>query len=217
MELLVATLAHSTKGNHEDALTRVRLVVDTVKKAPGIIHVRFYTSRESDTYYFILSSWEDEEFWQKAQELYNPRELLVNSGNELFTAAPEQLVMHYLWGYSRPSAQPTIAAAHIATVRPDQTERIQREWIEALQRQAIQPTLAFAFLARGRNTEALAPSTSAPTIRREHAFSSTFLNLLSWPGETQQKEFYGDQNHRAIRSLLNTMGIVRVLTLEPQS
>ncbi len=38
MELLVATLAHTTKGNHEDALTRVRLVVDTVKKAPGIIH-----------------------------------------------------------------------------------------------------------------------------------------------------------------------------------
>ncbi|SRR6266567_1923710 len=216
MELLVATLAHTTKGNHEDALTRVRLVVDTVKKAPGIIHVRFYTSRESDAYYFILSSWEDEEFWQKAQERYNPRELLVNSGTELFTASPEQWVMHYLWGYSRPSAQPTIAAAHLATVRPDQAERIQREWIEALQRQAIQPTLAFAFLTRGRNAETLASPTTT-TARKEPAFGSTFLNLLSWPGETQQKEFYGDQNYRAIRGLLNTMGIVRILTLEPQS
>ena len=56
MELLVATLAHTTKGNHEDALTRVRLVVDTVKKAPGIIHVRFYTSRESDAYYLSLAA-----------------------------------------------------------------------------------------------------------------------------------------------------------------
>lgn len=216
MELLVATLAHTTRGNNEDALTRVRLVVDTVKNAPGIIHVWFYASRESDAYYFILTSWEDDEFWQKAQERYNPRELLVNSGSELFTAAPEQWLMHYLWGYSRPSVQPTIAAAHLATVRPDQTERIQRDWIEGLQRQAIQPTLAFAFLARGRNTETQASSTNA-FARREHTFSSTFLNLLSWPGETQQKEFYGDPNYRAIRGLLNTMGIVRVLTLEPQS
>lgn len=215
MELLVATLAHTTKGNHEDALTRVRLVVDTVKNAPGIIHVRFYASRESDAYNFILTSWEDEEFWQKAQERYNPKELLVNSGSELFTTAPEQWLMHYLWGYSRPSVQPTIAAAHLATVRPDQTERIQRDWIEGLQRQAVQPTLAFAFLARGRSADA----SPTPTIvaRKEHTFSSTFLNLLSWPGETQQKEFYGDQNYRVIRGLLNTMGIVRVLTLEPQS
>ena len=228
MELLVATLAHTAKGNHEDALARVRLVVDTVKNAPGIIHVRFYASRESDAYYFMLTSWEDEDFWQKAQERYNPKELLVNSGSELFTGAPEQWLMHYLWGYSRPSAQPTIAAAHLATVRPDQSERIQRDWIEGLQRQAIQPTLAFAFLARGRYVDASSPvsratarvaptSTTDLAARKEPAFSSTFLNLLSWPGETQQREFYGDQNYRAIRGLLTTMGIVRVLTLEPQS
>src|ERR1700736_5363618 len=216
MELLVATLAHTTKGNHEDALTRVRLVVDTVKNAPGIIHVRFYTSRESDAYYFILSSWEDEEFWQKAQERYNPRELLVNSGSELFTAAPEQWVMHYLWGYSRPSAQPTIAAAHLATVRPDAAERIQRAWIESLQRQATQPALAFAFLTRGRNVDTASYGINGSTSAQENTNRSTFLNLLSWPGETQQKDFYADQQYKTFRGYLNQVGMERIIILEPQ-
>src|SRR3984893_19534456 len=190
MELLVATLAHTARGANEEALARMRLVVDTMKNVPGMMNARLYAGREGEACYFILTSWEDEEFWRQAQERQNPRDLLLNANGELLTAAPEQWQMHYLWGYSRPSAQPTIAAAHLATVRPDQTERIQREGIEALQRQAIPPTVALAFLARWRNAEALASSTSTPAARREHAFSSTFLNLLSWQGETQQKEFY---------------------------
>ncbi len=47
--------------------------------------------------------------------------------------------MRYLWGYSRPFAQPTIAAAYIVTVRPDQAERVERSWIEGLRRQVTQP------------------------------------------------------------------------------
>jgi len=215
MELLVATLAHVSRGMHEEATTRVRQVVESVKNAPGIINARLYAGRGSETSYLMLISWEDEEFWQKAQERQNPRDLLLNSSSDLFAAAPEQWQMHYLWGYSRPSAQPTIATAHIATVRQDQSERIQRAWIESLQHQAIQPTLAFAFLTRGKNMDAATYSGNGLLARQEPG--STFLNLLSWPGETQQKEFYTDQNYKAFRGFLNQVSIERILLLEPQA
>ena len=48
MELLVATLAHTTRGTNEEALARVRLVVDTLKNVPGMINARLYSGRESD-------------------------------------------------------------------------------------------------------------------------------------------------------------------------
>src|SRR5579864_7434932 len=104
MELLVATLAHTQKGSYEDTVSRLRPVVDTVKNAPGIMHARFYCSKEGDGYCLILTAWEDEELWQKAQGRYNPRELLLQTAGDILTAAPEQWLMHYLWGYSRPSA-----------------------------------------------------------------------------------------------------------------
>ena len=216
MELLVATLAHTTRGSNEEALARVRLVVDSMKNVPGMINARLYAARDSDACYFILTSWEDEEFWHKAQERQNPRDLLLNSSSELLTTTPEQWQMYYLWGYSRPSAQSTIAAAHLATVRPDQTERVQHAWIESLQRQAIQPTLAFAFLTRGRSVDTASYGVNGMAARQENAPRSTFLNLLSWPGETQQKDFYGDQNYKAFRGFLNQVGMERVIMLEPQ-
>ena len=218
MELLVATLAHANRGANEEELARVRLVVDTMKNVPGMMNARLYAGREGDACYFILTSWEDEEFWQKAQEQerQNPRDLLLNANSELLTAAPEQWQMHYLWGYSRPSAQPSIAAAHLATVRPDQTERVQRAWIESLQRQATQPTLAFAFLTRGRNVDASPYGVNGMASGQENAHRSTFLNLLSWPGETQQKDFYSDQQYKAFRGSLNQVGMERIIMLEPQ-
>lgn len=210
MELLIATLAHTTRGNDTEMLARMRLTASTLHNAPGIVNVRCYHSREGEAYYFMLTTWEDEGLWQKARERYNPRELLVGSANTQLTAAPEQWLMHYLWGYSRPSAQPAIAAAYLATVRPDQADSIQRSWIEDLRRQAIQPTLAFAFLARGRNEEAW-PATAG----KSPLFNSTFLNVLSWPGETQRREFYSDQSSKALSGFLNSIGVVRVLTLDP--
>ncbi|GAC1566365.1 MAG: hypothetical protein NVS3B14_08060 [Ktedonobacteraceae bacterium] len=216
MELLVATLAHITRGLDEEASTRVRLIVDGMKNAPGIINVRLYAGRGGEACYLILTSWEDEEFWQKAQERQNPRDLLLNSINELMTGAPEQWQMHYLLGYSRPSAQPTVTAAHLATVRPDQTERVQRIWIESLQRLAIQPTLAFAFLTRGRNADSVAHAGNGQVARQVNTNGSIFLNLLSWPGDTQQKEFYSDQNYKVFRGFLNQVGMERILVLEPQ-
>lgn len=218
MELLVATLAQTARGANEEAMARVRLVVDTMKNVPGMMNTRLYAGREDEGCYFILTTWEDEEFWRRAQEQerQNPRDLLFSAGSELLTAAPEQWQMHYLWGYSRPSALPTIAAAHLATVRPDASDRIQRAWIETLQRQAAQLTLAFAFLTRGQKAGTSPYGINGSALPRENAGGSTFLNLLSWSDDTQQKEFYADLHYKAFRGHLNQVGMERVIMLEPR-
>ena len=221
MELLVATLARIAAGKDVDGLARLRFISDTVRNAPGLVNARFYRSREPESYYFMLTTWEDEEIWQKAQDRYNLKNLLIGSAGGLLTTPPEQWLMHYLWGYSRPSAQPTIAAAHLATIRPDQANRVERGWIEGLRRQAVQPTLAFAFLARGRNEDSALPQQTLTPDNKVAAsvadeYSSHFLNLLSWPGESQRKEFYADQNYRVISGFLSSLGVVRVFTLDPQ-
>jgi hypothetical protein len=169
----------------------------------------------------MLTTWEDDDFWYKAQDRYNPKNLLIGSTDELLTVPPEQWLMRYLWGYSRPSAQPVIAAAHVATVRPDQAIGVERGWIEGLRRQAAQPTLAFAFLARDNNEER-ALARDASSLNNQHATdgsgalnSVNFLNLLSWPGEMQRKDFYTDQHYKAISGFLSSIGVVRVLALDP--
>lgn len=221
MELLVATLARTALGNDVDGLARLRLISDTVRNAPGLVNARFYRSREPESYYFMLTTWEDEEFWYKAQDRYSPKDLFVGSTGELLMTSPEQWLMHYLWGYSRPSAQSAIAAVHIVTVRPDQADRVERSWVEELRRQTTQLTLAFAFLARGRNEDALFPhdasilnNNKAP-VGLADKYSSNFLNLLSWPGEVQRRNFYADQNYKAISGFLSSIGVVRILELDP--
>jgi heme-degrading monooxygenase HmoA len=220
MELLVVTLAHTVPGRDADGLARIRLISDTVRNAPGLIIARFYRSRGNDSYYFILTTWEDEESWRRAQERYNPKQLLLGSGTELLISPPEQWLMRYLWGYSRPAAVPILAAAHLATIRPEQGERTQRAWIESLRRQAIQPTLAFAFLARGVNEDTLIPEPSAVTggiNEGDSAYQrgSIFLNLLSWASEADREDFYTEPNYRAISICLNSVGIIQMLALDP--
>ncbi len=213
MELLVVTLAHSMPGRGADGLARIRLISDTVRNAQGLVIVRIYRSRGRDAYYFILTTWEDEEYWQKAQERYNPKNLLLTSASELLTASPEQWSMHYLWGYSRPSATPTLAAAHLATIRPEQAERTQRAWIESLRRQVVQPVLAFAFLARGTNENTFLPSSTTGDSFYQH--DSVFLNLLSWSSETEQQAFYEDSTYQAINRYLGSVGVMQILPLDP--
>lgn len=221
MELLIATLAHIARNNDDDGKARLRLISETVQNAPGLVNVRMYGSREPESYYFILTTWEDEELWYKAKEKYNPKNLLRGSAAELLTVSPEQWMMHYLWGYSRPSTHPAIAAVHIVTVRPDQAERVERNWIEALRRQVAQPALAFGFLARGRNEDSLflqvPPTSNNQAFNENHTsnYTSIFLNVLSWSGETQRKDFYADQDYKAISGFLSSVGVIRVLTLEP--
>lgn len=210
MELLVATLAYTSKANEADTAARIRLISASLRNAPGAMDVRIFQSRESESFYLLLTTWENEELWHKAQERYNPKELLQAS--ELLTMPPRQWLMHYLWGYSRPSAEAAIAAAHIATISPEQAEQIQRSWLEGLRRQASQPTMSFAFLARGRNEDVELPSVNGTT-----PFSSTFLNVICWPGETQRREFYSDPIYKALMGALNSIGVVRLLSLYPLS
>ena len=220
MELLVVTLAHTVPGRDADAVARMRLISDTVRNAPGLVTARFYRGREHGSYYLMLTTWEDEGWWQKAQERYNPKHLLLASASELLSASPEQWWMRYLWGYSRPAASPVLAAAHVATIRPDQVELAQRGWVEGLQRQAVQPTLAFAFLARGANEDILLPQmASAPNDKVIDSVlskqSTLFLNWLSWPGEREREAFYADQAYQAVGRFLNNIGVVQVLRLDP--
>ena len=221
MELLVATLAHTASNNDDEDTTRLRLISETIQNAPGLVNVRMYRGRGPESYYFILTTWEDEEIWSKAHDRYNPKNLLRGAAAELLTAFPEQWLMYYLWGYSRPSAQPVIAAAHIVTVRSEQAERVERSWIEGLRRQVTQPGLAFGFLAKGRNEDSSllhVPSTlhtSAFNGPQTSNYTSNFLNVLSWPGETQRKDFYADQHYKALSGFLSSVGVMRVLALEP--
>jgi hypothetical protein len=220
MELLVVTLAHITPGRDTDGLAHIRLISDTVRNAPGLVISRFYRSRGHDSYYFMLTTWEDEESWRRAQERYNPKQLLLGSTAELLIDPPEQWLMHYLWGYSRPAAVPILAAAHLATIRADQADRTQRGWIESLRRQAVQPALAFAFLARGVNEDAVVfqPSLATSTPNGGDSLyqhGSIFLNLLCWSSEADREEFYEDANYRAISLFLNSVGMIQMLTLDP--
>ncbi len=226
MELLVVTLAHTYPGRDADGLARMRIISDTVRNVPGLVTARFYRSRGNKSYYFILTTWEDEDMWQKARERFSPRQLLLGSATELLTGQPEQWLMQYLWGYSRPAAAPILAAAHLATIQAGQADLVQRGWIESLRRLAIQPTIAFAFLARGINEDltqlahptqppALPSSGSTGNAETVYQQGAVFLNLLSWASETDREDFYSDPNYQAISRFIGGMGVIQILPLDP--
>ncbi|MGB8348059.1 MAG: antibiotic biosynthesis monooxygenase [Ktedonobacteraceae bacterium] len=220
MELLVATLAHLNPGREADGAARIRLIAETIRNAPALVNVQCYQSRSNDTYYFILTTWEDEKAWQQARERYNPKGLLLGSATELLAQAPEQWFMRYLWGYSRPASKATLAAVHLATANHNQDELAQRGWIESLRRQVVQPTLAFAFLARGVSENAADSPGQITAIgnsaadHRDYDRGPIFLNFLSWANETDREEFYADPDYRAISRFLGSIGVVQALTLE---
>ena len=220
MELLVVTLAQVMPDRDAEGLARIHLISDTIRNALGLVSASFYRSRGNEAYYFMLTTWEDEECWQKARERYNPKQLLMGSAAGLLIHPPEQWLMHYLWGYSRPAAQPILATVQLGTILPDQADRAQRGWIECLGRQAVQPILSFAFLARGLNEDMKVPH-AFPAIsaagggHSPYKRGSIFLNLLSWASQADREDFYADQYYQAISRFLNRVGAVQVITLEP--
>ena len=221
MELLVVTLAHIIAGGGADSLARIRQVADTMRNAPGLVTSHMYKGREQDSYYFILTTWEDAESWQKAQERYDPRQHLLATAN-LLLLPPEQWIMHYQWGYSRPAKQPTISAAHITTLRPDQARLAQREWVTSLKKQITKPTLAFAFLAQEIDRDATVPVRSIKpqqdSAKAEEIFISyqgtTLLNFLSWTSEREREDFYKDPHYQSIKKLLEHLAVTRIFPLE---
>jgi quinol monooxygenase YgiN len=220
MELLVVTLAHIMPERDAEGLARIHLISDTIRNALGLVSASFYRSRGNESYYFMLTTWEDEECWQKARERYNPKQLLLGSPTGLLINSPEQWMMHYLWGYSRPATEPILATVHLGTIRPDQADRAERGWIECLRRQVVQPVLSFAFLARGLNEDTIASHTFSATSASgggdsPYKHGSIFLNLLSWASQADREDFYADQYYQAISRFLNSVGIVQVITLDP--
>src|SRR5438876_12283981 len=107
MELLVVTLAHITPGRDTDGLAHIRLISDTVRNAPVLVISRFYRSRGHDAYYFMLTTWEDDESWRRLQDRYNPKQLLLVATAELLIDPPQQCLMHYVGGYSQPPTAPS--------------------------------------------------------------------------------------------------------------
>lgn len=219
MELLVVTLAQVNQAREADALAWMRVISDTVRNAPGLLNARFYRSREPDVSCCMLTTWENSEWWQKAQERHAPHKLLLDSPPGVFHTPPDQWLMRYLWGYSRPLAQPAVAAAHLALVRPEMTEHVQQAWLESLSEQAREPLLSFALLARSLEDEP-APDTSSQS-QTEHASrlsikqGTIFFNLLSWSGERYREDFYASERTEYIQGLLNRTGMVHTLTLDP--
>lgn len=221
MELLVVTLAQVNPAREADALARMRIISDTIRNAPGLLNARFYSSRQPGIAYCMLTTWENAEWWQKAQERHSPYGLVQDSPAGIFQTPPDQWLMHYLWGYSRPRVQPTVAAAHLALVRPEMAERVQQSWLESLHRQAIEPILAFALLARTideeqtpvASVEGIAPvlNSSRPAMQQ----GAIFFNLLSWPDERYREDFYANEHYKNMSGLLSRTGMMHILALDP--
>jgi quinol monooxygenase YgiN len=221
VELLVVTLVHTHPQREVDAGVRMRLIADTIRHVPGLMNLNLYRGRGRASHFLMLTTWSSEEFWHESYEQHSPRRLLLTSAPELLMALPEQWLMHYLWGYTRPAATPMYAAAHLAFIRPEQAELAQQGWIEALRRQARFPLLAFAFLARGEPEDAANAASSALSEaksepgRTEPPRGNVFLNLLSWANSTDREDFYADTTYQAINRFIGTLGATQVLLLEP--
>jgi len=211
MEVLVVTLAYTTPMKDVDTLARIQLIQDTVRDTQGLVTARFYRGRGTSPCYAILTTWESDEAWKQAQERYNPKQLLASSAAGLLVSPPEQWLFAYLWGYIRPSTKPELAALHIATVRPEQADTAQRGWVEGLKRQATQPTLSFAFLARGTSEQVL----NTMELQTLYPQGATFLNLLSWSNDVDREDFYADANYKAVHRFISSIGTEQIVTLEP--
>ncbi len=134
--------------------------------------------------------------------------------------APGLITSHMYRGREQDSYY--VSAAHITTLRPDQARLAQREWITSLRKQAMKPTLAFAFLAQEIDRDATAPFRAVKPLRTEaraeekfvYYQGTTLLNFLSWASETEREEFYKDPHYQSIKKLLESLAVTRILPLE---
>ncbi len=219
MELLVVTLAYIQAGKEADAQVALRQIIDTVRSAIGVTAVRVYRGREHGLYYLLLTTWEDEESWRKAQGRYDPQSCLLERP-ELLLTPPEQWLMSYQWGYSRPARPSHISTAHIATIQEGQVEAVQQAWIRTLRQHALSPTLAFAFLARGMDREATAPRRALKAGQgqaiqeQSYQHGPILLIFLSWASETEREAFYTSPPYKALQKSVEAAGVTRVLPLD---
>src|SRR2546430_4250789 len=101
MELLVVTLAHIMPDRDAEGLARIHLISDTMRNALGLVSASMYRSRVNESYYFMLTTLEDDECWQKARNRYNPKQLLLGSATGLLINPPEQWLIHFFFSSRR--------------------------------------------------------------------------------------------------------------------
>jgi heme-degrading monooxygenase HmoA len=216
MELLVVTLAHTNAEHDPETAARVRMVAETIRLAPGLVNIRSYQSREKEASYALLSTWDDEESWQKAQERYSPRQHLIHATSKQLTGEPEQWYMQYLWGYIRPASTPEILQLLLATVRPDKIEQAQQIWLTNLNQLAGETPPAYAFFARGMYEDhALTPGTMEGARQKESALGPVLLTLLGWGSERERDELLTSRRYQQINSFLKSISASRLFSLEP--
>jgi quinol monooxygenase YgiN len=218
-ELLVVTLAHVLPGKEREARIHIRTIAETLQSATGLVSTHIYRGRDNGIAYLFLTTWEDEESWIKAQERHTPKGLLLLA-QDILTAAPEQWLMYYIWGWTRPTMPSQLAAVHLITVAPQVIQTTQTSWLAGLRQPDLQSLLTFAFLARGINDTATT-ATIATTPRTEDyreilkLQSSLLLSFLSWSNEVEREEFYADPGYQNIKSMAEREGSMRSITLEP--
>lgn len=217
-ELLVVTLVHTLLDRETDALAHIRLIAETMRNATGLVTSYFYRSREQPPSYFLLSTWEDEESWQQAQERYNPIALLLTR-SELLAALPEQWYMYYSWGYIRPARLQTVATIHIVTVQAETVEVTHMAWLQELRKQATEFMFTFSFLAYGiadthieHNTEnAVTETVNADLIKQGHVL----LTFINWPSDAERVAFYSSNAYQKMSTMLEQSSNMYMLTLDP--
>ncbi len=215
-EILVATLAYSVASRDIDAQAHVDKIKDILRGVPGLLLINCYRGRSNTPYYFILTTWEDEDSWYKAKEQHNPKQLLLAS-TELFSAVPEQWVMSYIWGYHRPIAAPTITAIHLSSLPQRLGDADQTFWLQELYQYDVQSTVAFAFLACSTKDTTTTPRLSLPSktmTSSEKTSLHTILGLFSWAGEMAKEEFYINPHYQKVQKRLETDGSLRILPVE---
>ncbi|WP_052888527.1 hypothetical protein [Thermogemmatispora carboxidivorans] len=215
MELLIVTLAHIRPAYEIDAQTQVRQVTDALRPTPGLLSVRSYTSRDR-RYHLLLTTWENQEVWQKVRDRCSPARLLQEMAGAQLMDTPEQWAMRYIWGYVRPAVSPTLAVALLARLQPEQAETIEQRWLESLHRQAAELLMASAFLARGEEEHETRAGGDKENASREPAYrwGTVFLNFLTWASEIEQEEFYTQPGYQNFSLQLHQAALIQMLALE---
>jgi len=217
-ELLIATLAQTSPGKEATALARVRTIIDTLRSAPGLTTTHFYRGQGDTALFFILTTWEDEESWLKAQERHNPKHLLLNS-RELLATPPEQWVLSYVWGFRRPIAASTLASAHLVAVSTPHVEQTRQNWVQELRHPDVQALLTFGFLAQGISDTPTAIRIARPgfALNGREIFKQTgslLMSFYSWSTEIERNAFYTNQHVQQLKPIEEKALKTRIIPLE---
>lgn len=217
-ELLVVTLAQTLPGKEVDALARIQAIAETLRSAPGLVTSRIYTGDGNENTFLILTTWEDAESWHKAQERHSPKQLLLKL-KDILTAPPEQCLMSYLWGYSRPTQSSVLASAHLITLPTIQAELTQNSWLQGLQQTSLQLLLTFAFIARGQREIQTGLRVAKPGLpgnaqQMTRLTNSILLGFFSWASEAERDEFYIEPQYQKMQTLVEGIDHTRILPLK---